>query len=228
MPYMKVSLPCLVGLCMAAALTMSAVGNASAKSLLFKTSSGFPFDLAGSGGLQIFELLNTLKVRAASVDALATLINATLFNENLTFLGVLQGEQFPCHSAGDAEGVILLNLRGHLGLAMPGDTPGVLLSLPSRFEFSCGLGGTWQIFGNDIGLITSPGILGVGTKSLGINFVQSGGLQLPTSFLLENLLLTNQALLTTMDNLTETLLPLGQMGSWTLLATTGTFTIVDE
>jgi hypothetical protein len=229
MTHLKIRGLCLAGLCLTAVFAFGPAGSASAKVLLFvpSTTPAFPFHLSGNGGPGTLETVKGAKVTSTAVDALAIILSATLFDAHLEFLGSKAEGLVACNTAGNASGVILINLLGHLGLADPGDSPAVLLLLPSGgFEFSCGILGSVKVRGSVIGLITAPGILKSGQTSMTLKFEQAKGVQKHTSFLLGESLLTNQ--IEESAALGGGFEQSGQSGEATLKATSGSFEIKDE
>jgi hypothetical protein len=184
------------GLCLAALGLVSVfalgAGSASASTLLFVPHKGFPYHLTGLSGKGALETVGGGKVTSTANHVLALVLNATLFDLHLEFLGS-ESLGSKCNTKGNAAGVILLNLLGHLGLADPGNHPAVLLLVPTGFEFECagGLIKT-KVRGSVIGLITKPAI-GVASEEETLTFEQAKGVQKHTEFLLpENVLMTNQ------------------------------------
>ena len=226
MTHVKIRGLCLAGLCLAAVFAFGPAGSASAKVLLFVPSTSFPYHLAGNGNAGTLETIKGAKVTSTEVHALAIILSPTLFDAHLEFLGSKAEGLFACNTAGNASGVILLNLLGHLGLADPGDSPAVLLLIPSGFEFSCGIAGAVKVRGSVIGLITAPGILKSGQTSMTLKFEQAKGVQKHTSFLLGESLLSNQ--FEESSALGGAFEQSGQSGEATLKATSGSFEIKDE
>jgi hypothetical protein len=158
------------------------VGSASAaKTLLFESSSGFPYHMAGTGGASKFETVGGGAVTSTSSDVLAQILNKTLFDLHILYLGFKTGTT-ACSNTSNSEGV-LINLLGHLGLADPGDKPAVLLLVPTGFEYKCGLV-VIKERGAYIGEITKPALLISGQKEMTLKFEQAKGVQKYTEFLL--------------------------------------------
>lgn len=225
--HVKFSVLCLAGLCMMATFAFGATGSASAKVLLFKTSSGFPFDLTGTGGASRLLTVGGGAISSSALDTLVFILNSTLFDARLTFLGATSALG-SCNTSGDAAGVLLLSLLGHLGLTHPSDLPGVLLLIPGGFSFLCG-GFVVDVQGSVIGLITKPAILATGQKELGLSFQQTNGIQNHTAFLLGATLLTNQFLLSNILGVINKFEQSGQEASVTLTPSGGgTFEIADD
>lgn len=220
---------CSICLCLATLFACGAAGNASAKQLLFVPSTAFPVHLSGSAAASL--LLRTsggFSLSASGgIHALVLILGlVSPWHWRIRLLGstsVLGS----CQTPGDASGVILLNLLGHLGLADPGDKPAVLLLVPGGFSFECG-GFTTDLKGAVIGEITAPEILKSGQTSLTVKFAQKEGTQSLTSFLLGATLLTNQFVETNVLGFTSAFEQSGLEAEDTLKPTTGTFEIKDE
>jgi hypothetical protein len=228
--HVKFSVLCLAGLCMMATFAFGATGSASAKVLLFKTTTGFPYHLTGTSAAATRLLTVTGgAITSTGLDALALILNSTLFDARLIFLGSRSPAlNETCQTPGDPAGTILLNLLGHLGLTHPSDLPGVLLLIPNGFSFECS-GLTVDVRGSVIGLITKPKILTAGQTELGLSFEQKNGVQNHTAFLLGNTLLTNQFLESNILGVSPGFEQAGQEAAVTLKATgAGTFEISDE
>jgi hypothetical protein len=225
--HLKPSVLYLTALCIMSIFALSTASAASAKVLLFKTTTGFPYHLTGTGGASRILTVGGTAISATAIDALALILNSTLFDAHITILGATSALG-SCNTTGDAVGTILLNLLGHLGLTHPSDLPGVLLLVPSGFSYECA-GFTVDSQGALIGLITKPSILTAGQSELGLNFQQTNGIQNHTAFLLGSTLLTNQFLLQRILGVQTAFEQLGLEASLTLKATgTGTFEIADE
>ena len=222
--HVKFSVLCLAGLCMMATFAFGATGSASAKVLLFKTTTAFPYHLTGTGGASRLLTVGGTSVTSTGLDALVLILNSTLFDARLAFLGA-SSALGSCGTSGEA-GTILLNLLGHLGLTHPSDLPGVLLLIPGGYSFECA-GFTVDVQGSVIGLITKPGLLTKSTE-LGLSFSQTNGVQNHTAFLLGSSLLTNQFLLSRILVAQPAFEQAGEEASITLKATGGTFEIADE
>lgn len=174
---------CLAGLCLTVVFAFGAVGSASAaKTLLFESSSGFPYHMVGTGGASKLEGVGGGTVTSTSSDLLTVILSKTLFDLRILFLGAKTGNT-ACSNTSNTEG-ILVHLLGHLGLADPGDKPAVLLLVPTGFEFKCGAFITEKIRGSVIGEITKPALLVAGQKEMTIKFEQVKGVQKYTEFLL--------------------------------------------
>ena len=203
------------------------VGTASAaKTVLFESSSGFPFHMAGTGGATRFETRGGAAITATSVDALARILNKTLFDLKILYLG-FKTEGTSCSNTSNAEAV-LIEMLGHLGLADPGDHPAVLLLVPAGFEFKCGAFIVIKEKGAYIGEITKPALLVAGQKEMTLKFEESKGIQKYTEFLLAGGVLDKSQFL----EWSQSGFPFeqaGQEGEMTLKATgTGTFELKDE
>lgn len=218
---------CLAGLCLTAAFAFGAVGSASAaNTLLFESSSGFPYHMAGTGGKSALETVGGGKVTSTSSDLLSVILNKTLFDLHLLFLGT-EAEGTSCSNTGTA-GNVLVNLLGHLGLADPGDKPAVLLLVPAGFEFKCGALIVEKVEGAVIGEITKPALLVAGQKEMTVKFEQLKGVQKYTEFLLAGGTLDKGLFeKSSLDGFPFE--QSGQEGEGTLKATgTGTFELKDE
>jgi len=227
--HLKPSVLYLTTLCMMSIFTLatSMTSPASAKVLLFKTTTGFPYHLTGTGGRSRILTVGGAEILSTGLDALALILNSTLFDARLTVLGATSALG-SCRTPGDAAGTILLNLLGHLGLTHPSDLPGVLLLVPNGFSYECA-GFTVDAQGALIGLITKPAILTAGQSELGLSFAQTNGVQNHTAFLLGSTLLTNQFLLQRILGVQTAFEQLGVEASLTLKATgAGTFELADE
>jgi len=139
----KMRYVCLAGLCAAALFAFGAVGSASAvPTLLFVPHSGkFPYHLTGVVGKVVVETANGLTgTESNKVDVLALVLSPTLVDTNLRFLESKTGDGGVCNNEGNETGsTITLNLLGHLGFAHKGaeEVPGVLLLVPTGFDFVC-------------------------------------------------------------------------------------------
>jgi len=227
--HLKPSVLYLTSLCTIAAfiLTLSMTSAASAKVLLFKTTTSFPYHLTGKAPATRILTVGGTAITATGIDALALILSSTLLDARLTFLG-FGSALGSCNTPGDAAGVVLLNLLAHLGLTHPGDLPGVLLLVPNGFSFECA-GFVFDLQGALIGLITKPPILTAGQTELGLSFTQTNGVQNHTAFLLGSTLLTSQFLLSRILGVQTAFEQTGLEASLTLKATgTGTFEIADE
>jgi hypothetical protein len=228
--HVKLSVFWLTGLCAMAAFALGTTSLASAKVLLFKTTTGFPYHLTGSStSASRILTVSGGSITSTGLDALVLILNSTLFDARFIVLGARSPAlNESCQTAGDPAGTILLNLLGHLGLTHPSDLPGVLLLIPSGFSFECsGLTQDWR--GAVIGLITKPKILTAGQTELGLSFEQKNGIQNHTAFLLGSTLLTSQFPEVNILGVSPGFEQLGLEVALTLKATgTGTFELVDE
>jgi hypothetical protein len=194
--YVKVRGLCLVSLGLMSVLVLG-IANASASTLLFVPHKGFPYHLSGLSGKGKLETIGGTSLTSTATHALTIILNSTLFDLHLEFLGVKAFGIAPCTNVTGQTETILVNLLGHLGLADPGNHPAVLLLVPGGFEFTCTnpIGGKKEkvnVQGSVIGLITKPAI-GVASEEMTLTFEQSKGKQKHTEFLLpENVLMTNQ------------------------------------
>jgi hypothetical protein len=217
------------GLCLVALMSVFAfgfAGSASAKVLLFKPSTSFPFHLSGTGGASKIETVGGSAVEAESLHALFLILSSNLFDARLTFLKVKNALLGSCQTPGDAAGTILLNLHGHFGLSHASDKPAILLLVPSGFSFECG-GIVIDGRGSLIGLITKPAIL-TKSKELELSFKQEKGKQQHTEFLLGITLLTGQDLEINFLGVTNKFELVGLEVSANLKATAGEYELVDE
>lgn len=186
-----------VGMCLLSVFAFgNLAGSASAASLLFKPESGvFPDHYVGSGVAGKFETISKMTITFTELHVLDLFLSDKLHPHDL-FLKVKQGTE-PCGNLPNAASEkISMDLLGHLGLALPGDVPAVLLLIPSGFEFKCAaLGGLVEvpikIRGGVIARIVSPAV-GVTSESVLLSFKQTGGKQEFTTFLNGNEILTNQ------------------------------------
>jgi hypothetical protein len=170
-------------------------GSASAKVLLYVPSGAFPVHFQGTGGAGTLETLSGVEIKSAQVDALAVILNATLFDLHLEFLKSKAEGLAPCSNTSSSES-ILVNLLGHLGLT-PNSSPAVLLLVPTGFMFTCTIPiiGTKELVlirGAVIGLITKPEILKAGETELSFKFEQKKGVQEHNTIFINNEELTNQ------------------------------------
>lgn len=208
-------------------LAFGFAGSASAKVLLFKPSTAFPYHMSGTGGASKLETVGGTSVESTSLHVLVLILNSTLFHAKLTFLNsVSPALGAKCQTPGDPAGTILINLLGHLGLTHPNDAPGVLLLIPSGFFFECA-GIHVDVRGSVIGLITKPAIL-TKAKEMTLKFEQAAGVQKHKGFLLGNELLANQHLESAVLFLGGGFEEAGQQGEATLKATAGEFELLDE
>ncbi len=227
MRYMKSAGLCLVGLLSVFAFGFA--GSASAAQLLFVPEEGasFPVHFAGTGGKSELVQDGGNTILSSAVDALAVILNSSLFVASLKFLNS-HNNLVSCQTPGQASGTILLNnLTGHLGLTHPNDLPGVLLLVPAGFSFEC-FGVIIDVRGSVIGLITKPKILVAKQKELELSFKQTNGIQEHKSFLLWNELLSGVDLESRILGSQATFLLSGQEASANLKILTGSFQIIDE
>jgi hypothetical protein len=191
MKHAKIVGRCLAGLCLTAAFAFGTTASASAKVLLFvpSTEATHVKALSGPGVIRI----GPNSFNYATVHILEKIILGFTLSRRIRYLA-FQAAGIKCNTAGEPEGVVLLDLLGHLGLADPGDVPAVLWSVPSGFEFICGGLVTAKLRGSVISLLTKPALLKAGETEVTTKFDQSEGKQSQTSFLLGNTLLTNQFL----------------------------------
>lgn len=205
-----------VGLCLIAMLVV-ADGSVSAAPLLFVPHSGkFPYHLAGTGGEVAFETLGGTVITAASTDALALVLSATLSNLRIEFLKFKSG--FAACGNDGKTATVLINMLAHLGFADPGSKPAELLLVPSGFEYTCAGFVASKIRGSLIGEIAKPA-LNTASEELGLSFKQTKGEQEFTKFLLGSILLENQFEESSLNG--GAFEKMGQSGSMTLKASPG-------
>jgi len=193
----------IVGLCLVAALAISAVGaaGASAKEVLFKLGSGsFPATFTSKGpaanpSAKLVTLGGT-EVVCTDVTNTGTIEDAHLGKVSILFLGCTTKTivgTFNCTTAGNATGhITITNALYHLGLAHPGDVPGIEVLLPGgEIKFSCEIGEVKVTGEGVIGELekTAGGALKVGEAVSAANLVYEQesthhGMQLLTTFLL--------------------------------------------
>lgn len=202
-------------------------GSASAaNTVLFESSSGFPYHTVGTGGTMKFEPISGTVITSTSSELLTEVLNKTLLDIHILYLG-FRFNGTSCSNTSNAEAV-LIEMLGHIGLADPGDHPAVLLLVPAGFEFKCGPLVTVKERGAYIGEITKPALLTAGQKEMTLKFEETKGVQKYTEFLLPGGVLDK-------GEFEEWSLgggafeQVGQEGEMTLKATgTGTFELKDE
>jgi len=224
MKFVKVRGLCLAGLGFMSVFAFALGGSASAAPLLFVPTKGFPYHMAGTGGASVLETVGGTEVTSTQSDVLTLALTSTLFDLHIEFLKA-KADGTACKNDGKSE-AILVNLLGHLGFADPGAVPGVLLLVPSGFEFECAFGiAKEKVRGSVIGTITAPG-LGKASEEMTVSFKQSKGKQEFTEFLLGSTLLTSQFEESSLDG--SEFEQSGQSGEATLKALLGqgTFSLV--
>jgi len=186
----------LAGLCLVALFAFGAVGSASAvPTLLFVPHSGkFPFHLAGIAGKTTLETPKGLTgIESEKVDVLALILSPTLFDASFRFLESKTRAGGVCNNEGNETGkTITLSLLGHLGFAhaSTGEVPGVLLLVPTGFDFACFIPIIGKILvlvrGSLVGQILKPK-LSESTEEMLLVFNQtSAGVQELRTFLFNN------------------------------------------
>ena len=134
---------CLAGLCLVALFAFGAVGSASAvPTLLFVPHNGkFPYHATGVAGKATLETVKGITgIESEKVDVLALILSPTFVDASFRFLETKTGAGGVCNNEGNEKGeTITLSLLGHLGFThtSAGEVPGVLLLVPTGFDFAC-------------------------------------------------------------------------------------------